>query len=75
MLLREITQPLDEKQIWGRRGKDVVRKFRCTVGKRKGRIVAKIAQCFAAPNVKAKILFPSFGEKQLLLKFAKLELL
>jgi len=28
-----------------------------------------------SPNVKAKILFPSFGEKQLLLKFAKLELL
>lgn len=55
MLLREIFQSLDEKQIWGRRGKDVVRKFRCTVGRRKGRIVAKIAQCFAAPNVKAKI--------------------
>ena len=55
MLLREIFQSLDEKQIWGRRGKDVVRKFRCTVGRRKGRIVAKIAQCFAAPNIKKKL--------------------
>lgn len=55
MLLREITQSLNEKQIWGRRGKEVVRKFRCTAGRRKGRIVAKISQCFAAPNVKAKI--------------------
>ena len=55
MLLREIYTSLEEKQIWGRRGKAVVRKFRCTVGRRRGRIVAKIAQCFAAPNVKAKI--------------------
>ena len=55
MLLREIYKPLEEKQIWGRRGKQVVRKFRCTVGRRRGRIVAKIAQCFAAPNMKARI--------------------
>ena len=55
MLLREIYKPLEEKQIWGRRGQQVVRKFRCTVGRRRGRIVAKIAQCFAAPNMKARI--------------------
>ena len=55
MLVDEITVPLKEKQIWARSGKKVVRKYRCTSGQRKGRIVSKIGQCFAAPNVKAKI--------------------
>ena len=55
MLLRELYNHLDEKQIWGRSGQKVVRKFRCTVGRRKGRIVKKIAQCFASPNIKARV--------------------
>ena len=55
MLLRELYNHLNEKQIWGRSGQKVVRKFRCTVGRRKGRIVKKIAQCFASPNIKARI--------------------
>lgn len=44
-----------EKQIWGRRGTRIVRKFRCTSGRRKNRIVATPAQCFASPNIKARI--------------------
>jgi|TARA_B100000925_G_scaffold51283_1_gene33405 hypothetical protein len=55
MLVREITESLSEKQIWARSGKKVVRKFRCTTGRRKGRIVKQMAQCFAAPNIKARI--------------------
>jgi len=55
MLVQEIATRLDEKQIWARSGKKVVRKYRCTSGPRKNRIVAKVGQCFAAPNVKAKI--------------------
>jgi hypothetical protein len=55
MLVREITESLSEKQIWARSGKKVVRKFRCTTGRRKGRIVKSMAQCFAAPNMKARI--------------------
>lgn len=55
MLVREIFESLSEKQIWARSGKKVVRKFRCTQGKRKGRIVKQMAQCFAAPNIKARI--------------------
>ena len=50
MLIQDIT----EKQVWGRRGTKLVRKYRCTSGARKGRTVAKIAQCFAAPNIKKK---------------------
>jgi len=59
MLLREFyTQPqIDEKQVWARSGKNVVRKYRCQSGRRKGRVVAKMAQCFAAPNIKqSKVL-------------------
>ena len=55
MLVREITESLSEKQIWARSGKKVVRKFRCTTGRRKGRIVKQMAQCFATPNIKARI--------------------
>jgi hypothetical protein len=57
MLITDITPTSDltEKQIWGRRGKTLVRKYKCSSGNRKGRIVAKIAQCFAAPNIKKKI--------------------
>ena len=46
--------PIDEKQIWAKSGQKVVRKYRCTSGARKGRIVAKPGQCFAAPNIKAR---------------------
>ena len=56
MLLREFfNDQIDEKQIWARSGKNAVRKFRCSAGPRKGRIVAKMAPCFAAPNLKARI--------------------
>jgi hypothetical protein len=56
MLLREFfIDQLDEKQIWARSGQNVVRKFRCSAGPRKGRIVAKMGQCFVAPNLKARM--------------------
>lgn len=49
-----LIQDIAEKQIWGRRGTKLVRKYRCTTGARKGRTVAKISQCFAAPDLKKK---------------------
>ena len=55
MLLREVFDKVIEKQVWGRSGKKVVRKYRCTSGLRKGRTVSKMSQCFAAPNIKKKI--------------------
>jgi hypothetical protein len=58
MLLREFfisEETLDEKQVWARSGKKVVRKYRCGMGPRKGRVVAKMQQCFAAPNVKKRL--------------------
>tara|TARA_B110000046_G_scaffold45936_1_gene50993 strand:- start:223 stop:516 length:294 start_codon:yes stop_codon:yes gene_type:complete len=59
MLLREFfinpTEELDEGQTWARSGKKVVRKYRCSSGLRKGRVVAKMAQCYAAPNIKKRM--------------------
>jgi hypothetical protein len=40
-------------QIQGKRGNKVVKKYRCTTGSRKGRIVAKASTCTAPLNVKA----------------------
>jgi hypothetical protein len=54
MLLHEITENLEEKKVWARSGKKVVRKYRCSSGPRKGRVVAKMSQCFAAPNIKKR---------------------
>ena len=61
MLLREFfidpeEEILEEGQVWARSGKKVVRKYRCSGGHRKGRIVAKMSQCFAAPDVKKRAM-------------------
>lgn len=59
MLLREffIDENLEEGMTWARSGKKVVRKYRCSSGPRKNRIVAKMSQCFAAPDVKKRMQF------------------
>ena len=64
MLVTEIvSSDLSEKQIWGRRGKKLVRKYRCSSGLRKGRIVANLAQCFASPNIKKKLQMKRTGAR------------
>ena len=50
-----ILQELTEGMAWAKRGNKVVRKFRCTSGRRKSRIVSSPAQCFAAPDLKKRI--------------------
>ena len=59
MLLREFfidpeEDVLEEGQTWARSGKKVVRKYRCSSGPRKNRVVSKMAQCFAAPDIKKR---------------------
>jgi hypothetical protein len=34
-----------------------VRKYRCALGRRKGRVVSSMAQCFAAPDIKKRAQF------------------
>jgi hypothetical protein len=58
MLLRELlNQSIDEKMVWGRTGKTVVRKYRCSSGSRRGRVVSKMSQCFAPLNFKQSARF------------------
>ena len=56
MLLRELTQSINEKQVWARKGTKLVRKYRCTGGQRAGRIVAEPTQCFAPIDIKQRAL-------------------
>lgn len=39
-------------QIWSRKGNKLARKYRCTTGSRKGRIVSKPSTCTAPKNLK-----------------------
>jgi hypothetical protein len=56
MLLRDLYNDTIQEgvtTIFGKTGNKTVRKYRCTSGTRKGRIVAKPATCNAPKNIKA----------------------
>ena len=38
---------IESKLVWARKGKSITKKYRCTFGKRKGRLVASPSQCSA----------------------------
>lgn len=64
MLLREFfIDQIDEKQVWARKGKSVTRKYRCGSGRRKGRIVSKMQQCYAPLNIKQSVRFKQTKKK------------
>lgn len=46
----------EAKMVFGRRGTKVVRKYRCTVGKRAGRIVSDPKQCNAPIDLKKRFV-------------------
>ena len=58
MLLNESynTVITEAKVVFARRGKTVTRKFRCTVGPRKGRVVANPSQCAAPIDLKKRFI-------------------
>lgn len=49
MILADILNNQDSlvetKMVWAKSGKKIVRKYRCTFGKRKGRVVSDPSQC------------------------------
>jgi hypothetical protein len=58
MNLNEFTseKPVVEAQlVWARKGNKLTRKFRCTVGQRAGRLVAKPGQCSAPIDFKKRM--------------------
>lgn len=46
---------VEAKMAWARRGNKVVRKYRCTSGVRKGRIVSNAAQCGKPIDMKKRM--------------------
>lgn len=52
MLIGEVVESVTP--AYGKSGGKTVRKYRCTSGPRKGRVVAKAATCNAPINVKAR---------------------
>lgn len=46
----------ESKVVFARRGKSVTKKFRCTVGKRKGRVVSNPQQCNAPLDLKKRFV-------------------
>ena len=64
--LEELVEELDEavRAIWGKSGNKQVRKYRCTSGQRKGRIVAKAATCNAPINQTAKLTMKKTKRKK-----------
>lgn len=63
MLLREVFEPLDEKQVWARSGKRVVRKYRCSGGRRHGRVVSNMSQCYAPLDIAQSLRFKRTKKK------------
>ena len=58
MLISEITNGIlteAVQQIWGRKAGKVVKKYRCTTGSRKGRIVAQPQTCNAPKKIGSMI--------------------
>lgn len=64
MFVRDLyEEPVVEKQVWARSGKKVVRKYRCTTGRRKGRVVSKMSQCYAPLDIKQSVRFKQSKRK------------
>ena len=45
---------VSEKQVWARKGKQVVRKYRCSGGRRNGRVVTSISSCYSPVDIKKR---------------------
>ena len=56
MHIIEVSEPLIETNIvWAKKGKNnITRKYRCSFGKRKGRVVATPMQCSAPIDMKKR---------------------
>lgn len=44
-----------EKLVWAKAGNRAVRKYRCSSGSRRGRVVAQAAACFSPIDIKKRL--------------------
>lgn len=64
MLLKELFEVIEDDQLyegakiaWAKVGDKVVKKYRCTAGRRQGRIVSHPAQCSKPVDLKKRLKF------------------
>lgn len=53
-IINESDSLVETKMVWARKGKKIARKYRCTFGKRKGRVVADPSQCSKPVDMKKR---------------------
>jgi hypothetical protein len=54
MLISDIFPVQEAKIVYGKSGRNVVRKYRCTFGRKKGRIVSNPSVCSAPLDIKKR---------------------
>ena len=55
-LIDEDQPVIEAKIVWARKGRSITKKYRCTFGKRKGRLVANPAQCSKPIDLKKRFV-------------------
>mgnify|MGYP001172244561 FL=1 len=56
MLISDIFPVQEAKIVYGKKGREVVRKYRCTFGRKKGRIVSNPSVCSAPLDIKKRFI-------------------
>jgi len=51
----DISNVIESQLVWARKGQNLTRKYRCTVGQRAGRLVSKPGQCGAPIDIKKRL--------------------
>ena len=54
---------VETKVVWGRSGKRIKRKVRCTIGRKKGRVVSSASTCSKRIDIKRSIRFKRLKNK------------
>lgn len=54
---------VEAKIVWARKGKRIARKVRCTVGRKKGRVVSSAATCSKRIDIKKRLRFKRLKQK------------
>ena len=51
----DISNVVESQLVWARKGTQLTRKYRCSVGQRAGRLVSKPGQCGAPIDIKKRL--------------------
>tara|TARA_Y100000385_G_C12612644_1_gene433626 strand:+ start:232 stop:531 length:300 start_codon:yes stop_codon:yes gene_type:complete len=50
-----VTPVIEAQMVWARKGNQIARKYRCSVGQRKGRLVSNPSQCGKPIDIKKRL--------------------